>query len=119
MLVHPQYKRKGIAGWKLSKNRPNYRSGNRTSSLTKRSKSTKPITFENAEENYLSEMNKLYNSSSKDSIQVYSNMKGSQNNKTIDASEQSSKLIKDDSISCLTNNKICAPIQSKQMSKKL
>lgn len=88
MLINPTEQRKGIIGWKLSRNKPSKTAkvGN-SYQLGKRSNSTKPMTGDSAEK-YGTNSKKFYDSPSKNKLSLNGNQSYVVKNNTIEYENQ-------------------------------
>jgi hypothetical protein len=115
LLINPKEQRKGITGWKLSKNKPlKTVKMIKTYQLGKRSKSTKP-TEDNTEQKYETEAERLYESSSNNIMSLIENNSFQTSNNTIEYADQ--RLLKNEKLNFLSDTQIVMPSKSKQLGK--
>lgn len=105
LLVNPPYKRKGIIGWKLSRQDPN-KSSDETSQFIKRSSSTKPSSFIPEPSHYVTSVVKMYNSVSKDSIPT---------SKTLDPKNPSYPILTNDRLHFIANPQLTTALPPKEI----
>ena len=116
LLVNPPKKRRGIIGWKLSKCKPSSKiSDNKSKRMGKRSRSTKPLESQHGSESYLSEASKMYNIGTKENEFLQYNKSYIEKNKTVEYENYSERLLKNDKIYFMNNNKIGVPIESRNI----
>ena len=95
LLIKPPVKRKGIIGWKLSKNKPLFKSNIHSSNkFSQRSQSTRPDFADLEKGAYAGEIDKLYHSHSKDLTMLNKDRHADMRNKTLEAQMNPSRLLK-------------------------
>lgn len=115
MLINPPKLRKGVLGWKLSKNKPSKSKPSGNEKLFgRRSKSTKPEMINKSRRNCAEEMSYLHNSGSNGSINAYIGKTVDKQN-TIDSRKTNESLLKNDRLHFLPNSKIGVPVPNKDI----